>query len=101
MFAIASKLTAAAAVLVLSAGLTFAQAPGSASSSGAPAAGAKAPGKSGSKRASTPEGIECSAQADAKSLKGKERRSFRSKCISALKKGKGGPKGSGSGSAKS
>ncbi len=101
MFAIASKLSAAAAVLVLSAGLTFAQAPGSASSAGAPAAGTKAPGKSGSKKASTPEGIECSAQADTKGLKGKERRSFRSKCISALKKGKSGPKGSGSGSAKS
>ena len=100
MFAIASKLSAAAAVIVLSAGLTFAQAPGAAPSSGA-AAGAKAPSKGGSKKASTPEGIECSAQADAKSLKGKERRSFRSKCISALKKGKGGPKGSGSGSAKS
>jgi psiF repeat len=94
MFAMVSKLSTAAAVLVVSAGLAFAQAPGaSPSPSTGAAAGMKAPAK-GAKKASTPEGIECSAQADAKSLKGKERKSFRSKCISAMKKGSkaGAPK---------
>lgn len=86
MFAIASKLSTAAAVLVLSAGLALAQTPGAAPApSAGAAAGTKAPSK-GTKKATTPEGIECSAQADTKGLKGKERRSFRSKCISAMKK---------------
>lgn len=31
-------------------------------------------------KAKTAEGVECSAEADAKGLKGKERRSFRNKC---------------------
>ena len=96
MFAIASKLSAAAGVLVLTAGLTLAQAPPPAPSAGsAPAATKTSPPKTVRKQASTPEGIECSAQADTKGLKGNPRRSFRSKCIAALKKAKGAPKGSG------
>jgi hypothetical protein len=51
-----------------------------------PAAKAATPPKSGQKKASTPEGIECSAQADAKNLHGKERKTFRTKCIRDLKK---------------
>jgi hypothetical protein len=43
----------------------------------------KAPAKS-----RTPESIECSKQADAKSLKGKERKKFRSKCKRDLLKAK-------------
>ena len=43
------------------------------------------------KTATTPEGVTCSAEADAKGLKGKERRRFRSKCISAIKKGAAKP----------
>jgi hypothetical protein len=39
------------------------------------------------KRASTPEGIACSAEADAKGLKGPERRSFRRRCIAEIRKG--------------
>lgn len=36
----------------------------------------------------TPESIQCSAEADAKGLKGKERRKFRRTCIAAAKKKK-------------
>ena len=101
MFATASKLPLAAAALLLGCGLALAQAPSPAPSTGASTT-TKAPVKA-RKQATTPEGIECSSQADAKNLKGKERRSFRSKCIAGLKKAKGAPKasakGSGSGSA--
>ena len=38
------------------------------------------------KTATTPEGVECSKQADAKNLHGKERVKFRAKCKSDLKK---------------
>jgi psiF repeat len=38
------------------------------------------------KKSTTPEGIQCSAEADAKGLKGKERKSFRGKCMAAAKK---------------
>jgi hypothetical protein len=49
----------------------------------APAAAATttAPKKAGQKAASTPEGIACSAEADAKNLHGKERTKFRRACI--------------------
>lgn len=36
----------------------------------------------------TPESLECSKQADAKGLHGKERKTFRASCKSALKHGK-------------
>ena len=45
------------------------------------------------KKATTPEGIECSAQADAKNLHGKERTKFRKKCISDIKKAAAAAKG--------
>jgi psiF repeat len=48
----------------------------------APKAVAKNPAM---KTASTPEGIQCSAEADAKALHGKERTKFRNKCIRAAK----------------
>lgn len=54
---------------------------------------AAAPVKSGQKKPTTPEGIECSNQADAKGLKGKERKKFRDKCKRDLLKAKAAPKG--------
>ena len=54
-----------------------------------PPAAAKQKGTPPPKKATTTEGIECSAQADAKGLKGKERRSFRRKCIADIKKAAG------------
>ena len=82
--------------LGLSAGLALAQAPAPGAATPAPGAtlppGAKpavsAPAKSvgAQKTAQTPEGIECSKQADAKNLHGKERIKFRAKCKSDLKK---------------
>ena len=57
---------------------------------GTPPVAAKAKGIP--KAASTPEGIECSSQADAKNLHGKERVKFRKKCIADIKKAAGGAK---------
>lgn len=41
--------------------------------------------KAGQKKATTPEGQACSAEADAKSLHGKDRQKFRNKCIKDMK----------------
>lgn len=57
-----------------------------------PAKPATSAAKGVPKKATTPEGIECSAQADAKNLHGKERKAFRAKCIRDLKKAKAAPK---------
>ncbi|HEX4892753.1 MAG TPA: PsiF family protein [Hyphomicrobiaceae bacterium] len=78
-----SMLGMAAMALLISAGSAVAQ--GTAQSPAATPPAAKAPAKN-LKKATTPEGIECSAQADAKSLKGKARQAFRRKCIAGLKK---------------
>ncbi|MGD9802242.1 MAG: PsiF family protein [Hyphomicrobiaceae bacterium] len=90
---LASKLSIGTAALLISAGLAFAQAPQApapATPKAPPAAAPKAPAATTSKgvpkKASTPEGIECSKQADEKKLHGKERKSFRAKCIRDLKK---------------
>jgi hypothetical protein len=80
---IKSTLGMAAMALLISAGAALAQ--GAATSPAATPAATKAPAKN-LKKATTPEGIECSAQADAKSLKGNARQAFRRKCISGLKK---------------
>ena len=93
---LASKITLGAAALLLSAGLALAQtAPPAAQPKAPPAAAPKAaaPAKAAKgvpKKASTPEGIECSKQADEKKLHGKERKSFRAKCIRDLKKAAAG-----------
>lgn len=89
------KLAIGAAALLFTIGVAGAQTP-QAPPAAAPKAAAPAPAttkaKGVPKKASTPEGIECSAQADAKNLHGKERKSFRSKCIRDLKKAKAAPK---------
>ena len=66
--------------------------PAAAPKAAEPAKPAATAPKKGQKKATTPEGIECSTQADAKGLKGKERKKFRTKCISDLKKAKAAPK---------
>lgn len=104
MTKIVSKLALSAAALVLSAGLALAQtaapapsAPTAPAATPAPDAAAKAPSaKKGppvanQKKPTTPEGIECTAQADAKNLHGKERQAFRRKCVAEIKKAKGAP----------
>jgi hypothetical protein len=90
---ILSKITMGVAALIVSTSLAAAQtapAPAAAPKAATPPAAAapKAPAKAKGvpKQASTPEGIECSKQADAKGLKGKERKSFRGKCVRDLKK---------------
>ena len=66
-----SLLAAAATVALLSGGFAYAQAP----AAGAKPAEAKPAGKPRSAKS-----IECSKQADAKGLHGKERRKFRREC---------------------
>lgn len=44
------------------------------------------------KKPTTPEGIECSKEADAKGLHGNARKEFRSKCVADLKKAHAKPK---------
>ncbi len=89
---ILSKITMGVAALIVSTSLAAAQtAPATAPTKTSPppaAAATKAPAKAKGvpTKASTPEGIECSKQADAKGLKGKERKSFRGKCVRDLKK---------------
>ena len=96
------KLAAAALIVSASATVAFAQATAPAPSApvapkapiaattpppAAPAAAAapKVAKSPALKTASTPEGIQCSAEADAKNLHGKPRTSFRNKCIRAAK----------------
>lgn len=90
MMRLASKLSLGAAALVISAGLAFAQTPQAPAAATPKAATPKAAdtkaAKGVPKTATTPEGIECSKQADEKKLHGKERKSFRAKCIRDLKK---------------
>ena len=92
------RLAIGAVALLLSAAVAGAQTAPQAPPAATPKAAAPAAAKPATaakgvpKKASTPEGIECSAQADAKNLHGKERKSFRSKCIRDLKKAKAAPK---------
>jgi hypothetical protein len=83
-----SSLFAAAAISsLLLAGPVFAQ------GATAPAAGTAAPAAAPDKKATkahSPESIECSKQADAKGLHGKERKKFRSDCIKSAKAGGAG-----------
>ncbi len=89
-----TKIIAAAAVAAFTATAAFAQtAPATTpvapkapvvATTPAPSATMTAP-KAGQKKASTPEGQACSAEADAKNLHGKDRVKFRSKCIKDMK----------------
>jgi hypothetical protein len=88
-----TKLVAAAAALAISACVVSAQttAPAPAPATPAPKAATTAPTTPPKKafvpkKATTPAGIKCSADADAKGLHGKERRKFRSTCIREFKK---------------
>jgi anti-sigma28 factor (negative regulator of flagellin synthesis) len=92
---ITTSLVSGLMALGFSAGVALAQ--GTAPGTAAPGAGVTAPpaAKPASaapkstgvqKQASTPEGIECSAQADAQKLTGKPRVKFRKKCIADIKK---------------
>ncbi|MGE0698086.1 MAG: PsiF family protein [Hyphomicrobiaceae bacterium] len=98
-----SKLSIGVAALLVTASVASAQttpqAPPAAAPKAVTAPPAAAPkadatkAKGVPKKASTPEGIECSAQADAKGLHGKERTKFRKKCISDIKKAAAAAKG--------
>lgn len=105
------KILLTTAALLLSSGLAFAQAPAPATPAPAAAPKAAAPAsptvdavkKSAPEKAAvkkgpvpkdqrSPESLACSAEADQKNLHGKERVSFRKKCMAAAKKAaKGGP----------
>ncbi|QPF85674.1 phosphate starvation-inducible protein PsiF [Bradyrhizobium genosp. L] len=81
MTKISSLATATAVASFLLMGGAFAQTTAPAAKDAAPAAATKAPAD---KKPHSAESIECSKEADAKGLHGKERKKFRSEC----KKGK-------------
>lgn len=96
-----SKISMGLAALIFSAGIATAQTAPAAPAPAAPKAATPAPAakaaepakaKGVPKKASTPEGIECSKQADEKKLHGKERKTFRAKCVRDLKKAAAAPK---------
>lgn len=96
MKTLSAKVMVATAALMLASGLAFAQtspAPSASPPAAAAPKAATAPAKKGvtPKAERTPESLACSAEADQKGLKGKERKSFRSKCMAAAKKAKSAP----------
>jgi hypothetical protein len=76
MMTLSSRVAATAVASLLLMGSAFAQAPAPAA---APAATA-APAAKKADKPRTAESLECSKQADAKGLHGKERKKFRSEC---------------------
>ena len=95
------KMTTAAALLALGATVAMAQTattpsapvapkPPVAATTPPPATTAAPAAKKGAKQATTPEGIACSAEADAKGLHGKERTKFRNACKKDKLKAAGG-----------
>ena len=74
--------TVVAIISLLSANAVVAQTP----AANPPAASKTTPTAKPPKKPRTAESIECSKQADAKGLHGKERQMFRSKCMKDLKK---------------
>jgi hypothetical protein len=77
MLRITSFASAAALASFLLMGAASAQTPAPAAKTEAPKAETKAPAE---KKARTAESLECSKEADAKGLHGKERKKFRSEC---------------------
>ena len=73
--------TVVAIISLLSANVVIAQTPAN-----PPAASKTTPTAKPPEKPRTAESIECSKQADAKGLHGKERQAFRSKCMKDLKK---------------
>lgn len=89
MTKISSLATATAVASFLLMGGAFAQTAAPAAKDAAPAAAAaKAPKEA---KPHTAESIECSKEADAKGLHGKERKKFRSECIKTAKAGTAAP----------
>ncbi|UWU78315.1 PsiF family protein [Bradyrhizobium huanghuaihaiense] len=84
---LASRLAAAALVSLLASGAAFAQATAPAAKTDTAATADK---KAAPKERSA-ESLECSKQADAKALKGKERKKFRRECMKEAKAGTGAP----------
>ncbi len=80
MTIISSRVVATAFASLLLAGSAFAQTPAPATTPAAPAA------KTDSAKPRTAASLECSKEADAKGLHGKERHKFRSKCKADAKK---------------
>ena len=74
--------TVVAIISLLSANVVIAQTP----PANQPAASKTTPTAKPPEKPRTAESIECSKQADAKGLHGKERQTFRSKCMRDLKK---------------
>lgn len=87
---LASRLAAAALASLLLTGAAFAQATAPAAKNETKSESAAATDKKAPKERSA-ESLECSKQADAKGLHGKERKKFRSECIKTAKAGTAAP----------
>lgn len=89
---LASRLAAVALASLLATGTAFAQTAAPAAKTDMKTDAAAATGKKAPKERSA-ESLECSKQADAKGLHGKERKKFRSECIKSAKAGTAAPAG--------
>lgn len=89
---LASRLAAIALASLLATGTAFAQTAAPAAKSDTKTDAAAMTGKKAPKERSA-ESLECSKQADAKGLHGKERKKFRSECIKSAKAGTAAPAG--------
>lgn len=84
MMTIVSRTAAALAFAsLLLVGSAYAQMPAPAAKTEAPKTGTKAPAEKKAEKPRTSESLECSKEADAKGLHGKERKKFRSDCKKA------------------
>lgn len=79
MMTFSSRLAATALVSMMLAGSAYAQTPATPAPA-APAAQTAAPAAKKAEKPHTEASLECSKQADAKGLHGKERKKFRSEC---------------------
>jgi psiF repeat len=80
MMTFSSRLAATALVSMMLAGSAYAQAPATPAAPAAPAATTAAPAMKKAEKPRTEASMECSKQADAKGLHGKDRKKFRSEC---------------------
>jgi hypothetical protein len=87
MTKISAFATATAVASLLLMGAALAQTPSPAAKTDAPKADTKAPAEKKAEKPHSAASLECSKEADAKGLHGKERKKFRSECKAGADKG--------------
>jgi len=86
-----SRLAIVALTSLLATGTAFAQTAAPAAKTDAKTTTAAAPADKKASKERSAESLECSKQADAKALKGKERKNFRRECMKEAKAGTAAP----------